>query len=172
MNATLKYIGQIQEILELNYGRHCIVVLVYEWVKINYRGRNAIVKKDEWGFTLANFNCLLPFGTESFAFPIHCDQVFFSNDEDEPGWKVVLQTEERGRRIDSELEEEEETEMFRMENNTNFERLRQASTIPESHPNLLLTGRNLKINELLGEGIEEANEFFDRDLGESSKDED
>ena len=123
MNATLEYIGQIQEILELDYGRHCVVVLVCEWVKANYRGRNATVKKDEWGFTLANFNCLLPFGTESFAFPIHCDQVFFLDDEDKHGWKVVMRTEVRGRRIDSELEEEEETKMFRMESDTDFDGL-------------------------------------------------
>lgn len=49
MNATLEYIGQIQEILEVNYGGHCTVILVSDWVKANYRGRTATVKKDEWG---------------------------------------------------------------------------------------------------------------------------
>ena len=101
VNAELEYMGQIVEILELNYGRHCTVVLVCDWVKANYRGRNATVKKDEWGFTLANFRSMVPFGYESLAFPIHCEQVFFS-DDDEPGWKVVLRTEVRGRRIDTE----------------------------------------------------------------------
>ena len=111
VDANLEYIGQILEIVELNYGRHCTVLLVCDWVKANYRGRNATVKKDEWGFTMANFNSLVPFGYESFAFPVHCDQVFFSDDEDEPGWRVVLRTEVRGRRIDSEMEEEEEAEI-------------------------------------------------------------
>ena len=69
-------------------------------MKANYRGRNATVKKDEWGFTMANFNALVPHGYESFAFPIHCEHVFFSDDEDEPGWRVVLRTEVRGCRID------------------------------------------------------------------------
>lgn len=68
VNANLEYIGQILEIVELNYGRHCTIVLVCEWVKANYRGRNATVKKDEWGFKMANFNALVPYGYESFAF--------------------------------------------------------------------------------------------------------
>ena len=55
LNAELEYIGQISEIVELNYGRHCTVLLICEWVKANYRGRNAIVKKDKWGFTMAYF---------------------------------------------------------------------------------------------------------------------
>ena len=58
---------------------------------------------------MANFNSVVPFGYESFAFLINCDQVLFFDDEDEPGWKIVLRTEVRGRRIGNELEEEEET---------------------------------------------------------------
>ena len=100
------------------------MVLVCDWVKANYRGRTATVKKDEWGFTLANFNTMVPFGYESFAFPIHCDQVFFSDEEDQPGWKVVLRTEVRGRRIDSEMEAEEEPEMFAMGSDADFAGLR------------------------------------------------
>lgn len=124
VDANLEYIGQILEIVELNYGRHCTVILVCDWVKANYRGRNAIVKKDEWGFTVANFSSMVPYGYESFAFPIHCDQVFFSDEEDEPGWKVVLRTEVRGRRIDSEMEEVEEIPMFAMGSDYDFAGLR------------------------------------------------
>jgi len=143
VNATLEYIGQILEILEVNYGGHCTVVLVCEWVKANYRGRNATVKKDEWGFTLANFTSLLPFGYESLAFPINCDQVFFSDAKDEPRWKVVLRTEVRGRRVDTEMEAREETEMFQMGDNADFEGLRTSTAIPEMNPKPLSTGRNI-----------------------------
>jgi len=72
VDEDLEYVGQIQEIVELDYIRHCIVFLVYEWVKANYRGRNAIVKKDEWGFTVAKFRTLIPYSYESFSFSIHC----------------------------------------------------------------------------------------------------
>ena len=171
MNATLEYIGQIQEIVEVNYGGHCTMVLICEWVKANYRGRNATVKKDEWGFTLANFNSLVLFGYESLAFPINCDQVFFSDVEEEPGWKVVLRTEVRGRRVDTAMEGEEETEMFQMGDNADYEGLRTSAILPDTIPDPVSTGRNIRMNDILGEGIQEADDVFDRDVGESSEDE-
>lgn len=44
----LEYIGHIMEIVELKYVWHCNVVLVCEWMKANFRGRNAMVRKDEY----------------------------------------------------------------------------------------------------------------------------
>jgi len=35
---------------------------------------------------------------DSFAFPVHCQQLFFSDDPNRQGWKVVCGTEVRGRR--------------------------------------------------------------------------
>lgn len=168
VDASLEYIGQILEIVELNYGRHCTVLLVCDWVKANYRGRTATVKKDEWGFTIANFNTLVPYGYESFAFPVHCDQVFFSDEEDEPGWKVVLRTEVRGRRIDSEMQEEEEVEMFAMGADADYIGLRVPEIIPEGNPNPLSSGRNIRLNHVLNDVVEEQGMVFDRDVGESS----
>jgi hypothetical protein len=55
VDANLEYIGQILEIVELNYGRHCTVLLVCDWVKANYRGRNATRSIHGWGTT---FGCL------------------------------------------------------------------------------------------------------------------
>jgi len=54
VDADVEYVGHIEEILELNYRRHCLVVLVCNFVKANYVGENATIKKDKWGFTLAN----------------------------------------------------------------------------------------------------------------------
>jgi len=34
---------------------------------------------------MGNFEALVPFGYESFSFPIHCQQVVFSNNKDELG---------------------------------------------------------------------------------------
>jgi len=171
VNGDLEYIGQIQEIIELNYGRHCVVLLVCEWVKANYQGRNATVKKDEWGFTMANFRALVPFGYESLAFPIHCQQVFFSDDEDEPGWKVVLRTEVRGRRVDIGTEEEEEPQMFAMGRNADFEGLQEAVDLEEILSNEEVEGRDIGVNEMFHEYAEGNATMFDRDIGESSEEE-
>jgi hypothetical protein len=51
VNADVEYVGHIEEILELNYRRHCLVVLACDFVKANYVGENATIKKDKWGFT-------------------------------------------------------------------------------------------------------------------------
>ena len=169
VDTNLEYIGQILEIVELNYGRHCTVLLVCDWVKANYRGRNATVRKDEWGFTLANFNTMVPFGYESFAFPIHCDQVFFSDVEDEPGWRVVLRTEVRGRRIDHNIEEDDINPMFAMGADIDFEGLRAPEEIPETHPDPLPTGRDIRLNDILNEVMGEQAAVFDRDVVESSE---
>ena len=112
-------------------------------MKANYKGRNATVKKDEWGFTMANFNIMVPFGYESFAFPIHCDQVFFSDVEDEAGWKVVLRTEVRGRRVDNDIEQDDVIPMFAMGLDVDFEGLRALEIIPETRLDPLPTGRNI-----------------------------
>ena len=172
LNEELEYIGEIDEIVEIDYSRHYVVLLVCDWVKANYRGRNATVKKDEWGFTMANFRARVPFGYESFVFPIHCQQVFFLDDEDEVGWKVVLRTEVRGRRIDIRAEEEEEPQMFAMERDEDFEGLQVPFEIPESNSNAPAGGRDIGLNELFIESVEENPAMFDRDIGESSEDED
>jgi hypothetical protein len=46
VNAAVEYVGYIEEILELDYRRHCLVVLVCEFVKANYRGENATIIGD------------------------------------------------------------------------------------------------------------------------------
>lgn len=100
VQAAVEYVGNLQEIVELDYNSHCVIILVCEWVKANYAGTNATVRKDRMGFTMANFNRMIPYGKESFAFPIHVQQIFFSDDLLCPGWKVVCKTEVRGCRID------------------------------------------------------------------------
>jgi hypothetical protein len=70
-----------------------------KWICTNYRGQNATVKNDKWGFTFANFEPQIPFGPKSIALPVHVDQVFFCNAHDEPGWKVILKKEIQGKHI-------------------------------------------------------------------------
>ena len=88
--ADVEYVGELHEIVEVNYGGLYVIVHLCSWMKANYKGNNATVKKDQWGFTLANFERSVPFGPKAFAFPMHMDQVFFSDTRDEPRWKVVL----------------------------------------------------------------------------------
>ncbi len=46
-------------------------------MKVNYIGSSAIVKRDEYDFTLVNLESLIPILDYSFAFPLHVDQIFF-----------------------------------------------------------------------------------------------
>jgi len=172
VDADLEYVGQILEIVELNYRGHCVVLLVCDWVKAHYRGRNATVKKDEWGFTMANFGAVVPFGYESFAFPIHCQQVFFSDDEDDPTWKVVLRTEVRGRRHDGASDEEHECSFFSMGSDVDFQGLQLPSEVQETYPNAASIGRSVPVNNLLSDTLPSSPSVFDRNIGESSEEED
>ncbi len=75
--AKLEYVGWVEEILELNYGVLNTIVLLCNWVKVNYIGNSAIVKRNECGFTLMNLSSLISISNQSFAFPLHVEQVFF-----------------------------------------------------------------------------------------------
>ena len=54
------------------------------------------MKRDQYGFTLVNIEKMMDFSAQSFAFPLHVQQVFFSEDLKMLGWKVVLRKEPRG----------------------------------------------------------------------------
>ncbi len=69
--ASLEYVGWIKEIMELDYGKFQTVVLLCNWVVANYEGTNAIVKNDDYRFTLVSFKLLIPFSAQSFTFCIH-----------------------------------------------------------------------------------------------------
>lgn len=96
--ATDEYMGHVEEILELDYRRTCVVVFVCSWVKGRIGGVAATMKRDEHGYLSMNFadHYKVPLGPQSFAFPIHVQQVFFVADEGP--WKVVCKVEVRGSR--------------------------------------------------------------------------
>jgi hypothetical protein len=165
VHADVEYVGHIEEILEVNYKRHCVVVLVCDFVKANYRGENATIKKDNWGFTLANYNrrpgiiC-----KDSFAFPKQCEQVFYYDAKEAPGWKVVMKKEVRGRRVLPNNEEEIEAELFDMGADEDFEGLRPHREVGEGpeppvgtgydvvRKEVLVTGRATSLRERGGRG--------------------
>jgi hypothetical protein len=132
VQADVEYVGHIEEILELNYRRHCLVVLVCDFVKANYRGDNATIKRDKWGFMLANYESRYgPVCRDSFAFPMHCEQMFYSNARESPGWRVVLRKDVRGKRVIPNSENEEEPELFQMGQNEDYEGLRPDREVGE-----------------------------------------
>ena len=55
--------------------------------------------------------------------------------------------------------------------NNDFRGLSAASDNVEPHEDPLPTGRNIDMNDILREGVHEASQFFDRDVGESSEEE-
>ena len=96
---TAEHVGYIQEILELDYRNHCTTVLLCEWVRASPDVQVPSIERDKYGFSIANFNHMdNRVHPDSFAFPLHCQQVFFSDDPTRRGWKVVCRTDVRGRR--------------------------------------------------------------------------
>ena len=98
-----------------------MIVLLCNWVRANYSGAGATMKCDAYGFTLVNFNHMLPIYEDSFAFPIHIEQVFFSNDPDsDDGWKVVLENEPRSRRVECAKDKMAEVPCLTLGNDQNY----------------------------------------------------
>jgi hypothetical protein len=72
-NVTqVEFIGNVEEILELDYQNHYVIVLLCKWVKAKYSKPSPTIIRDHLGFTAANFNDMVELGKESFSFPIHC----------------------------------------------------------------------------------------------------
>lgn len=164
--ADVEYVGQVHEIIEVNYGRLCVIVLFCSWIKANYRGNSATMKRDKWGFNLANFAQPLPFGPESFAFPMHVEQVFFADAREEPRWKVILRKEVRGRRVSGNMGAFEDGGMFSMGEDVEHEGLRAPEVILEENSAALETGRRIRREDAFAQWLEEVH-VEDQNLGES-----
>ena len=163
VEANIEYLGQVEEIVELDYRRTCVVVLVCRWVRANYRGPNASVKRDKWGFTLANFQSCKPCNKDSFAFPKHCQQVFYSDAPEALGWRVVLRTEVRGRRVDNSTPETEASMLFARGRDTDHDGLRPPHDISEQIPACPATTRDFQREVVFTQGN---GARYDRELTE------
>ena len=144
LNAEIEYVGHIEEILELNYRRHCLVVFVCDFVRANYVGENATIKKDKWDFTLANYE--RTFGSitqDSFAFPAHCEQVFYSKATKAPGWRVVLRKDIRGRRVLPSSADDPEVQLFQMGQDDDFHGLHPEREVGEGQVAPAQTGQHI-----------------------------
>jgi hypothetical protein len=92
---SINYFGVLKDILKLDYRplRTHVNLMKCEWMKrADNRGNNTYAQ-DEAGFLLVNFRHKLPGMADPFIFPTQATQVFFSDDQKKPGWKVVLRKE-------------------------------------------------------------------------------
>ena len=87
--TNLEYVGWVEEIISMDYGKFEVVVLYCTWAQTNRSGARATIKCDEYGFTLFKFDRLIPYSMDSFAFPLHVQQVFLWMMGGNDGWKIV-----------------------------------------------------------------------------------
>jgi hypothetical protein len=101
-------------------------------VKANYTRSNATIKRNEYNFTLVNFNSLIPICDQSFVFPIHVEQVFFFIDPKEKGWKVVLRKDPHGKQVIKDVDSNLiDLDMFKIDNGDSYISLQVPISIPE-----------------------------------------
>ena len=83
-------IGVLKDILMVDYGPLKSVVMKVSWVKHRNEGSSTI-KKDRHGFWIAKLDAKdLGGDYNQYVFPKHVIQVFFTDDQRDPAWKVVL----------------------------------------------------------------------------------
>ncbi|PRQ50738.1 hypothetical protein RchiOBHm_Chr2g0136591 [Rosa chinensis] len=87
------FYGALVDIIELQYrGDRNIVLFKCDWPEVNSRGGG--VKKDEYGFTLVNFNkCMGP--EDPYVFASHAIQAMFVKDPTDVEWHVAIKTRPR-----------------------------------------------------------------------------
>ncbi len=65
---------------------------------------------------------MLPFSKDSFAFPIHVEQIFLSDDLSKLGWKVVLKNEPQGRQVENAKGNGQKMKLLTIGNDQDFPR--------------------------------------------------
>ena len=83
------------------------------------------MKKDKYGFTIASFAKKIPIGPESFAVPMHIDQVFCSPDP---------QKEVRSRRVEAHIDQEADEGFLSVGADNDFSGLRAPENIDKTIP--------------------------------------
>ncbi len=140
--VKLEYVGWIEEILELHYGIFNIRVLFCNWVKANFTWNGATIKRNKYSFTFDNFDSLIPIFDQSFAFPIHVQQVFFNANPKEKRWKIVIRKNPCGKQVIGGVDfDPNDLDMFRIKNHDSYISLQAAISIPEVTQIAMIVGR-------------------------------
>ncbi|WMV49962.1 hypothetical protein MTR67_043347, partial [Solanum verrucosum] len=95
--AEVSFYGILTDIIELYYSKNLKFVLFKcKWVNNN----NGHIEKDDYGFTLVNFNHLLytrhQLSDEPFIFASQAQQVFYVDHPMEKEWRIVVKLKPRG----------------------------------------------------------------------------
>jgi hypothetical protein len=95
------YVAELVAIYEFNYGgtSEPMILMEGQWVKPQWRGTRATMKKDKDGLLLANFNRASMTTIDPFIFPNQVLQAFFLDVEERSRWRVVCHNEPRDSRI-------------------------------------------------------------------------
>lgn len=147
--AELEYVGWVEEILSVDYGHFEVVVIYCNWVVANTKGDGATMKRDEYGFTTVNFQRLIPHSAQSFAFPLHIEQVFFAHDVAKRGWEVVLRKEPRAVRVFSKQQRTDEVQCTALGKNSDFPGLQATGLYDDLVPKTPILGDAVE----LGPGV-------------------
>jgi hypothetical protein len=108
------------------------------------------MKRDEYGFTLVNIDRTIPYSSNSFAFPLHAQQVFFADDVVHPGWKVVLRNQSRSVRVTSMAEGRPDLHCLSLRDDAETQGLMAQNVTDDTAamPPVLSSSRELSSNEV------------------------
>lgn len=99
--GQIHYVGILKHIRVMDYGRLStpIALMECDWVRngVDEMGESTY-KRDEAGFLLANFSCMLQPHLDPFVLPCQVQQVFYSDAYITGPWRVVLHREPPSRR--------------------------------------------------------------------------
>jgi hypothetical protein len=104
------------------------------------------MKRDEYGFTTVNFERLVPYSAQSFAFPFHIEQVFFAPDVARSGWEVVLRKEPRSVRIFSKQQRTDEVQCMALGRTSDFPGLQVTGLYDDMVPKTPILGDAVEVS--------------------------
>jgi hypothetical protein len=91
-DLSFNFIGVLKDMLKLDYDHlHAhVVIFRCEWIKRENNKGNPTYIRNDVAFLTINFCHNLPLSFEPFIFPCQATQMYFSDDIEKLGWKVVL----------------------------------------------------------------------------------
>ncbi|KAG0594744.1 hypothetical protein M758_UG105300 [Ceratodon purpureus] len=104
VEAQLKYIGVVRNILQVDYLYLKINLLVCSWIKPNV-ARNPNIKQDTHGFWLIKDGAFEGPRAKPYLLLVHASQIFLVPDRENPQWSVVVQKEPRSRRVEEDYDD-------------------------------------------------------------------
>jgi hypothetical protein len=99
-DVSVNYVGVVKDILKLDYRpmSRPIVLMRCQWTKRSDNRGNPTYIHDDAGFLIVNVRHNLPRMSDPFISAAQATQVFYLDDPQKPGWKVVLRKEARAKR--------------------------------------------------------------------------